>query len=154
MAKRAFANRKSHLVSKVVGRAYTSTSPPSPDLPVACDTYRRHASRPHPSGTCDMQSRSCLMQPAYQELACCRIEACNTWTTAPGILLYRMRRCARPAPAFAIGGVCMTAMRCVRLHDYRHKTIPCSAFGVERRPATVDCQLSTGHASLRDMHKA
>ncbi|KAH8643887.1 hypothetical protein IG631_01351 [Alternaria alternata] len=39
---------------------------------------------PHPLlyGTCDMQSRSCLMHPAYQELACCRLKASNTPTTA------------------------------------------------------------------------
>jgi hypothetical protein len=57
------------------------TPHPSRDLPAACDTYRRRAHSP--SGTCDIQSRSCLMH-AYQVLACSRIEACNTWTPALG----------------------------------------------------------------------
>jgi hypothetical protein len=76
---------------------------PSLDLPSACDTYRRRASLP--PGTCDIQSRSCLMQDAYQELACSRINACNTWTTAPGSLLCRTRRLARHTPDHAIGGM-------------------------------------------------
>jgi hypothetical protein len=106
---------------------------------------------PHPllSGTCDMQSRSCLMQPAYQQLACCRIEASNTWTTASGILLCRMRRIARPAPVFAIRGACMTAMRRVRLYDYRHETLQWSSLVLN-----IGLPLSTGHTSLRDMHTA